>query len=309
MKVLVTGSAGMLGSSIVRELRLNGAIEVAGLSRHDGDLLDPKTIRVALDNHKPDAIIHAAAKVGGIQANIASPVDFLASNLVIDSNVITGALASGVSKLFYIGSSCMYPRDYRQPLVESDILMGPLEPTNEGYALAKISGSKLCQYASLAHGVHFKTIIPSNLYGPGDNFNPGSSHLLSSVIRKVHEAKQSGAIGIEVWGSGLARREFTYVEDLAKWMTRALNHLPDLPPVLNVGCGVDYSVNEFYETAMSVMGYQALLQHDLSKPEGMKAKLMDSSLARDHFGWAPETDLRRGIEMTYSWYLKGLGSR
>ncbi len=308
MKVLVTGAAGMLGSSLVRELNSNNAFEVVEWSRRDGDLLDPATIWGAIDSHQPDAIIHTAAKVGGIQANIASPVGFLASNLVMDSNVITGALASGIERLIYIGSSCMYPRDYRQPLVESDILMAPLEPTNEGYALAKISGSKMCEYASRAHGVHFKTIIPSNLYGPGDNFNPGSSHLLSSIIRKVHEAKVRGAEEIEVWGSGLAKREFTYVDDLAKWIARVVDRLPDFPPVLNVGWGTDYSVDEFYETAMSVIGYKAQLKHDLTKPEGMRAKLMDSSLARNDFGWAPETDLRQGIEKTYSWYLEGLGN-
>jgi GDP-L-fucose synthase len=198
----------------------------------------------------------------------------------------------------------MYPKDFRQPLVETDILHGPLEPTNEGYALAKIAGSKLCEYASKAMGVNYKTIIPSNLYGPGDNFNPGTSHLLASVIRKVHEAKLGNAKVIDVWGSGLARREFTFIDDLANWIVARVRDLQSLPPVLNLGFGTDYRVNDFYEKAIELLDVDAVLEHDLSRPEGMKAKLMDSSLAREQFGWKPETDLEQGILLTYEWFLK-----
>ncbi len=303
MKVLITGAAGMLGSALLRTFGSSQDHEVAAITRRDLDLRSKVDFEKKLSSFSPDLIIHAAAKVGGIQANISHPVDFLADNLQMDTNVITTSLANGVPNLLYIGSSCMYPKDYRQPLIESDILQAPLEPTNEGYALAKIAGSKLCAYASKSHGVNYKTIIPSNLYGPGDNFNPGSSHLLASVIRKVHEAKVADSREIEVWGSGNARREFTYIDDLSEWIASKAPSVNSLPPVLNVGIGIDYSVNEFYLTALASLGVAANLKHDLSKPEGMQSKLMDSSLARESFGWNPKTDLKTGIAKTYEWFL------
>jgi len=299
--VIVTGAAGMLGSALVRSLVFAAEHEVVGLTRRDLDLRDKNLVLQKFSDLKPDAVIHCAAKVGGIQANISNPVDFLASNLEMDTNVITSCLSAGVNDFVYLGSSCMYPKDFRQPLKESDILAASLEPTNEGYALAKIVGSKLCEYASASLGVNYKTIIPSSLYGPGDNFSPGTGHLLASVIRKVAEAKMSKSTLIDVWGSGNARREFTYVEDLANWLSSRLDQLASFPPVLNVGVGVDYSVNEFYEAAKRVMGVEAQLDHDLSKPEGMRAKLMDSSLASAGFGWTAPTKLEDGIGMTLKW--------
>jgi GDP-L-fucose synthase len=303
MKVLITGAAGMLGSALLKSFEASEIHEVLPLTRADLDLRSKTDFEKQLKSFKPELVIHAAAKVGGIQANISHPVEFLADNLQMDSNLITTSLSNGVENLLYIGSSCMYPRDYRQPLVESDILQAPLEPTNEGYAIAKIAGSKLCEYASRSLGVSYKTIIPSNLYGPGDNFNPGTSHLLASVIRKVHEAKISESDEIEVWGSGNARREFTFIGDLAEWMVGRVSSLRDLPPVLNVGIGIDYSINEFYQTALDSLGVTARLRHDLTKPEGMQSKLMDSSLARQEFDWAPKTDLNTGIAKTYEWFL------
>lgn len=304
MKVLITGAAGMLGSALKRSLSEDSKFEVLGLTRSDLDLRDHDQFENQVKSFKPDVVIHAAAKVGGIQANISKPVDFLASNLQMDTNVITTCLENSVESFVYIGSSCMYPKDYRQPLVEDDILQAPLEPTNEGYALAKIAGSKLCEYASQSMGINYTTIIPSNLYGPGDNFNPGSSHLLASVIRKVHETKLSGTKEIDVWGSGNARREFTYIDDLANWVMGSLTDLHLFPPRLNVGIGIDYSVNDFYQAALDALGVEAALKHDLSKPEGMKAKLMDSTLARDNFGWNPNTDIASGIRQTYQWFLE-----
>lgn len=304
MRVLITGAAGMLGSSLLRTLSKRPEFDVLGLTRNDLDLREKSEFQKVLIDFKPDAVIHTAAKVGGIQANLAGPVDFLAANLQMDSNVITTSLEQAIENFIYVGSSCMYPKDFRQPLQETDLLMGPLEPTNEGYALAKIAGSKLCEYASNSLSVKYRTIIPSNLYGPGDNFEPASSHLLSSVIRKVHEAKLAGLPTINVWGSGRARREFTYIDDLASWVGEMLPRIGDLPPRLNVGIGVDYSVNEFYQTALSALGVDADLVHDLAKPEGMKVKLMDSSLARAEFGWNPKTDLATGIRKTYEWYLE-----
>jgi GDP-L-fucose synthase len=303
MKVLMTGAAGMLGSALLRTFETLENHEVLPLTRSDLDLRNKTDFEKQLRHFCPDLVIHAAAKVGGIQANISHPVEFLADNLQMDSNIITTSLANGVENLLYIGSSCMYPRDYRQPLVEGDILQAPLEPTNEGYAIAKIAGSKLCEYASKSLGVSYKTIIPSNLYGPGDNFNPGTSHLLASVIRKVHEAKVNRSSEIDVWGSGNARREFTYIDDLSEWIAGRASSLNELPPVLNVGIGVDYSINEFYQTALDSLGVSAGLRHDLSKPEGMQSKLMDSTLARESFDWSPKTDLKTGIAKTYDWFL------
>lgn len=299
----------MLGSALTSSLpEQNSEFEVLGLKRSDADLRNQNEFGKILLNFKPDVVVHAAAKVGGIQANIQSPVEFLAANLQMDASVIMACLDQGVGNLVYIGSSCMYPRDYRQPLVESDILAGPLEPTNEGYALAKISGSKLCEFASNAFGVNYKTVIPSNLYGPGDNFRVGSSHLLASVIRKVHEVKISRASIIDVWGSGTARREFTYITDLVTWLGGILNSLDQLPARLNVGVGEDHSVNDFYEVALETLEVEAELMHDLSKPEGMKSKLMDSTVAKTKFGWHPSTDLSSGIKLTYEWYLRFIES-
>lgn len=309
MKVLITGAAGMLGSALLRSFEASENHEVLPLTRADLDLRSKSDFENQLANFRPDLVIHAAAKVGGIQANISHPVEFLADNLQMDTNIITASLAHGVENLLYIGSSCMYPKDYRQPLEEADILKAPLEPTNEGYAIAKIAGSKLCEYASKSLGVGYKTIIPSNLYGPGDNFNPSTSHLLASVIRKVHEAKISNSAEIEVWGSGNARREFTFIDDLSEWIVESSAVLRELPSVLNVGIGIDYSINEFYQTALDSLGVRASLRHDLSKPEGMHAKLMDSSIARQQYGWSPKTDLKTGIAKTYEWFLANSGEK
>jgi GDP-L-fucose synthase len=307
MNILITGAVGMVGSAIVRSLEGNSEFSVTGLSRSDVDLRDSRAFSEKLAKIKPDVVLHTAARVGGIQANIAQPVDFLASNLQMDTSVITSCLEAGIENLVYFGSNCMYPKDYRQPLIETDILAGPLEPTNEGNALAKISGAKLCEYASASMGVNYKTIIPSNLYGPGDNFQPGSSHLLASIIRKVSAAKDSGSKTIDVWGSGAARREFTYIQDLSDWLASTLNRLSELPSVLNVGAGIDHSVDEFYLRTMKAMGVEAKLVHDLGKPEGMRAKLLDSSLARREHGWVTPTSLETGIHNTLQWFRAQAG--
>jgi GDP-L-fucose synthase len=307
MKIVVTGSGGMLGSAILRSLNSREEHDAIGLTRADVDLTNRAAVEAAMKELNPQLVIHAAAKVGGIQANIDQPIEFLNTNIEIDSNVILSSLSAGVSGFIYVGSSCMYPRDYRQPLVEADILRGELEPTNEGYALAKIVGARLCEYASKSKGVSYRTIIPSNLYGPRDNFNPTTSHLLASVIRKVHEAKVSGSELIDVWGSGEARREFTFIDDLANWLSSAISKVEHLPQYLNLGFGHDYSVNDYYRAAMQVIEYEAELRHDHSRPEGMRRKLMDSSLARQVAGWNPQTNIEKGIEMTYKWYLQELG--
>lgn len=302
--MIVTGAAGMLGKSLLKEIDSMSEHTVVGLSRADLDLRDSRVLRGILRTESPDVLIHAAAKVGGIQANINSPFEFLAHNLSMDTNVIESCISEGVPNLLYIGSSCMYPKDYRQPLLESDIFAAPLEPTNEGYAIAKIAGSKLCEYASHSFGLNYRTVVPSNLYGPGDNFKRGSSHLIASAISKVHEAKLAGASEIEVWGSGSARREFTYTKDLASWVAASIVRMEQLPTLLNLGFGSDYSIDEFYIAVMAAVGYDVELAHDLSKPEGMKSKLMDSSKASDHHGWKPDTDLATGLKNTYMWFLE-----
>jgi GDP-L-fucose synthase len=304
IKLLITGARGMLGSSIARLAASKPEIELVLWDRSTVDLMDTPRVNELLGATKPDAIIHAAAKVGGIHANIAHPVEFLAQNQVMDNNVLMGALSHSIPNFVYVGSSCMYPRDYRQPLVESDIMAAPLEPTNEGYALAKISGSRLASYISREHGLNYKTIIPSNLYGPGDNFDSKSSHLVAACIAKVHAAKMSDANTIDVWGDGLARREFTYVDDLSEWIIKALPDISRWPDLMNLGLGRDYSVNDFYAAAMEAVDYRVELVHDLSKPTGMHQKLMDSSLAIQTCGWAPSTDIQVGMKNTYLNFLE-----
>lgn len=303
MKVVVTGARGMLASSVHEQWAEHRPDdEVVGISRADVDLRDRAGTFEVLSRIRPDAIIHCAAKVGGIAANVAHPTEFLLDNLLLDGAVLGSAIELGVQNLLYVGSSCMYPRDYRQPLVESDILAAPLEPTNEGYAIAKIAGAKLSEYASRELGLNYRTIIPSNLYGPKDDYNSGRSHLIAAAVSKVHAAKQSGAPTVEIWGDGTARREFTYVGDLAAWLAGAIDGMAAWPSVLNVGCGYDRTVTEFYELAKDVVGFEGEFVYDTSKPTGMHQKLMDSGVAKG-FGWSPSTSLRDGIARAYEVFL------
>lgn len=306
MRVAVTGAQGMLGSSLLRAWSAaHPGDEVVGITRAVADLRDRDATRAALAQISPDLVLHAAAKVGGIAANIAAPTEFLVDNLAIDANVIGAAREEGVADLIYFGSSCMYPRDYRQPLVESDVLAAPLEPTNEGYALAKIAGAKHCEYASSQYGVNYRVVIPSNLFGPNDHYGSAASHLVAAAIHKAHMAKETGAEYIDVWGDGTARREFTYVDDLADWIASSARGLADWPPLLNLGIGVDHSVREYYEFALEAVGYDCSLRLDPTKPAGMRQKLMDSSAAAE-FGWAPPTDARRGMAIAYDKYVRSL---
>jgi GDP-L-fucose synthase len=280
-----------------------GEWDVVTLTRKDVNLLNQSQVHEFMGLHHPDIVVHAAAKVGGIQANIDEPYRFISENLTMDSNLISSSVAFGVQSFMYIGSSCMYPMNYRQPLVESDILAAPLEPTNEGYAIAKIAGSKQCQYISEKLGLNYKTIIPSNLYGPGDNFNPDTSHLLASAIRKVGEAKEAGLTEVDVWGDGKAFREFTYVCDVTDWIAGHLDAIDALPNCLNLGSGLNKNVFEYYEAVSDALGYGIQLKLDPTRPSGMQSKLMDSSLARSRFNWSPTTDLKSGISATYEWML------
>jgi len=307
MRALLTGGSGMLGSAL-RRLNVGDSLEIVAPTRSELDLTDAAAVRAYLARDRFDLVVHAAAKVGGISANIADPAGFLQENIALNLAVIGGAAEAGVPQLLNIGSSCMYPKDYRQPLVETDILKAPLEPTNEGYALAKIVAARHCEYLSASGSLAYRTLIPCNLYGPGDSYAPDHSHLVASIIAKLHSAKRTGSSVVEIWGDGTARREFLYVDDLARWLLSLTDaRIRGLPPYLNVGYGADLNVADYYRVAAALIGYDGEFSFDLSKPVGMRQKLMDSSLARS-FGWAPETPVETGIARAYQSYLAIAGS-
>lgn len=272
--------------------------EILAPMRQEMDLLDRSAVRDYLAQHRPDLIIHAAAKVGGILSNMDNPASFLSDNILINTHLIREAFAAGVRKLIYFGSSCMYPRDFGRPLTEDDILAAPLEPTNEGYAIAKIAGARLCCYLSQQYGVAYRTLIPCNLYGPNDRYDPQHSHLMAAIIRKTHEAVMDGRPTIEIWGHGEVRREFVYVDDLARFVFSILERLNDLPDTLNIGMGRDYTVNEYYHFAAKAIGFRGDFTHNLAAPVGMAQKLMDCTRAMA-LGWSPATPLLDGICRAY----------
>lgn len=304
MKVILTGGNGMMAQNIQAAWRESKQqFDLVTVSRKDADLTDAAETLELFKALGADAIIHAAAKVGGIAANIANPTSFLMDNLAIDSSVFRAAKELGVKRLVYFGSSCMYPRDYRQPLEESDLLAAPLEPTNEGYALAKIVGAKYCAYSNAERHENYKVLIPSNLYGPFDDYSLEHGHLVAATIRKAHEAKLFGKEEIIVWGDGTARREFTYAHDIASWIVDNLSSSEEWPTMMNLGSGVDYSILEYYQTALQVVGYSCRLVTDPTKPAGMQQKLMDSTSAAA-LGWSPTTSLLDGMHIAYRHYLE-----
>jgi GDP-L-fucose synthase len=273
-------------------------------SSRELDLRDFNAVKVYLNRHQPDMVIHAAGKVGGIQANMREPVSFLMDNLDMGRNIVWASYKAGIKRLINLGSSCMYPRNHSEPLSEDMVLTGELEPTNEGYALAKVVTARLCDYIMREDtSCQYKTLIPCNLYGRHDKFDPVQSHLLPAIIHKVHQAKLNHYETVEIWGDGTARREFMYAGDLADAVIRAINHFDSLPNCMNVGLGHDYTINEYYQAAAEVMGYTGSFVHDLSKPVGMARKLV--SVERQHaWGWNAQSDLRAGVEKTYEFYLK-----
>ena len=279
LSILITGSGGMLGGSILAEAQHSG-LSVLHPLRVELDLRDKAKIENYFNDHDIDTVIHCAARVGGISANIESPADFILENLLIDSNLLTIAREKKVKTLVYFGSSCMYPRDFPQPLREIDILGGPLETTNESYALAKISAARVVTSTAIQDGLSWRVLIPSNLYGPRDNFNPSSSHLVASIINKAIEAKLNKLSEIEIWGDGNARREFTFVGDVAKFVIDNLDTISSWSLMMNIGVGVDYSVREYYEKVCE--------------------KLMSSALAQK-IGWNPATQIDEGLQKTISW--------
>ena len=309
----------MVGSAIVRALRQQTPeAEVITRTRDELDLLNQQQVFQFLAEERPDYVFIAAAKVGGIHANNTYRAQFIYENLMIESNLIHGAYKAGIQSLMFLGSSCIYPRDCPQPIKEDYLLTGPLEPTNEPYALAKIAGIKLCENYNRQYGTNYISLMPTNLYGPGDNYDLNNSHVLPALIRKAHEAKQRGDTVLPVWGSGRARREFLYVDDLATacvyFMQKSLaEHAPsgassntatggEPLPLINIGSGSDLTIAELAQTVMQVIGFSGQLSFDTSKPDGTPQKLLDVSRAA-HLGWKASTPLREGIARAYEDFL------
>jgi GDP-L-fucose synthase len=301
-RILLTGGSGMLGSSLRDAFAKTPKYQVICPERRDLDLLQAPVVESFVSSGHFDLIVHCAAKVGGIQANIADPVGFLHENSIMNLNVISAARKAGVVDLIYLGSSCMYPRNFPHPLKEEDLLASPLEPTNEGYALSKILGYKLCQYSNRQFQTRYKTIVPPNLYGRYDHFDETKSHLIPAILFKIHQAKKRHFDSVVVWGDGSARREFLYADDLAGFVVTNMDRLGKFPDLLNVGYGKDFSVREFYEFGMEVAGFEGSLSFDASKPVGMDHKLMDSSQAAN-LGWKPETSPKQGMRLVYEHIL------
>lgn len=303
-RIYVAGHRGMAGSAICRALK--DAPFVIRRTREELDLLDRNAVRAFFDLVRPAVVIDAAARVGGIEANRSRPVEFFLENSMMQNHLIEASADFGVEKFLFLGSSCIYPRMADQPIVESALLTGPLEPTNEAYALAKITGVKLCQFYAAQRGCHFLSAMPTNLYGPHDNFDLETSHVLPALLRKFHEAKISGSPVVTVWGSGKPRREFLHVDDLASASLFLLEHY-DSPEPVNVGCGEDLEIAELAGMISGVVGYGGRIEFDPSKPDGTPRKVLDISRI-EAMGWKPTIPLREGIAQTYEWYLSALES-
>jgi GDP-L-fucose synthase len=306
-RIFLTGGRGMVGQNIL-EHSAAAQYDIVAPSSQELDLTDFAATQRFMVATNPDVVIHSAGRVGGIQANIAHPVDFLVTNMDLGRNVIMAARKAGVPKLINLASSCMYPRNAPNPLSETLVLQGELEPTNEGYALAKIFATRLCEYINRESqqtgttGVRYKTLIPCNLYGRHDKFAPQHSHLIPAIIHKVHQAKVQHLAEVDIWGDGTARREFMYAGDLAGAVLQAVQDFSQLPDLINIGLGHDHSINDYYAAAAQVIGWQGNFVHDITKPVGMKQKLVDITRQRA-WGWMPATALSTGIEKAYQYYL------
>ncbi len=313
--IFIAGHRGMVGSAIVRRLQALGCTNILTAGRDALDLTDQHAVNAFFAAHRIDQVYLAAAKVGGIHANNRYPAEFIHQNLMIEANIIHAAHTHGVQKLMLLGSSCIYPKFAEQPMKEEALLTGLLEPTNEPYAIAKIAGIKLCESYNRQHGRDYRSAMPTNLYGPGDNFHPENSHVIPALMRRIHQAKQAKAPEVVIWGSGTPRREFLHVDDLAE----AVVHLQDIPleryasetePMrshINVGTGTDVTIRELAETLAVVIGYEGGLVFDTTKPDGTPRKLMDvSRLAR--LGWQANSSLQEDLQETYSWFVAHAGS-
>jgi len=303
-KIFVAGHRGMVGSALIRALEVAGFSKLLKRDRSELDLGDSAAVSKFFAKEKPEVVIFAAAKVGGIKANNDQPVEFLLENLRVQNSVIAAAHENGARKLLFLGSSCIYPKLAPQPIPETALLSGPLEPTNEAYAIAKIAGVKLCQAFSREYGANFVSAMPTNLYGPNDNFDLETSHVLAALLRKAYEAKKSSARELVVWGTGTPRREFLHADDCASACLFLLEKY-DSPEIVNVGCGEDISIRELAELVCQVVGFDGELSWDKTKPDGTPRKLLDVSKLRG-LGWTPTIPLRDGIAQAYDWFLKNV---
>ncbi|MEC7263638.1 MAG: GDP-L-fucose synthase [Bacteroidota bacterium] len=301
-KIYVAGHSGMVGSAIVRILENNGYSNIIRRRSSELDLKDQKAVEAFFEFERPEYVFLAAAKVGGIGANISSPADFLYDNLMINSNVIHAAYKYGVIKLLFLGSSCIYPRLSPQPMKEEYLLDGKLEPTNEGYALGKIIGIKLCEYYNKQYSTNFISAMPPNLYGENDNFDPAHSHVIAALIKKFHEAKLNHQKEVVIWGSGKARREFMYVDDAASACLFLMLNYEGFEHI-NIGSGEDVSIWELAKVIGQVVGFGGTILKDTTKPDGMPKKLLDNTKIHN-LGWSHETTLIKGLQKTYAWFLK-----
>jgi GDP-L-fucose synthase len=300
-RIFVAGHRGLVGSALVRRLRAGGFHDLVLRDRSELDLSCQGAVDQFFAATRPEYVMLAAAKVGGILANYNYPADFLRDNLAIQTNVIDAAYRNGIRKLLFLGSSCIYPKHAPQPMPESCLLTGALEPTNEAYAIAKIAGLKMCQAYRRQYGFNTICVMPTNLYGPGDNFSLQNSHVLPALLRKIHDAKESGATGVEIWGTGEPRREFLHVDDLADACVFLIQGYEDERPI-NVGWGRDQTVAELAHTISRVVDFNGALQFDPSKPDGTPRKLLDTTRLTA-LGWTPKIELEAGIRSTYAWFL------
>ena len=313
-RIYIAGHRGMVGSALLRKLSDEGTCEIITRTRQELDLTDQAAVRAFFASEKIDQVYLAAAKVGGIHANNTYPAEFIYENLMIETNIVHAAHLSDVQKLLFLGSSCIYPKLAEQPMREDALLTGPLEPTNEPYAIAKITGIKLCESYARQYGRDYRSVMPTNLYGPGDNFHPENSHVVPALIRRFHEATEAKAPNVTVWGSGTPMREFLHVDDMAAASIHVMNlaaktYAENSDPMLshiNVGTGIDCTIRELAETVMDVTGYDGELVFDSTKPDGTPRKLMDVSKL-EKLGWKASIPLKQGLEQTYQWFLEQSG--
>jgi len=305
-KIYVAGHRGLVGSAIVRKLQEDGYDNIVTRTSKELDLTNQQAVNNYFEQEKSDYLFLSAAKVGGIHANDTYPAEFIRDNLLIQTNVIDAAYKNGATKLLFLGSSCIYPKFAPQPMKEECLLTGELEPTNEWYAIAKIAGIKMCQAYKKQYGFNAISLMPTNLYGPGDNFNLENSHVMPALIRKFHDAKEQGVAQVEVWGTGTPRREFLHVDDLADASVFLMNNYGS-DQIINVGVGEDISIRELAETVKKVIGYEGELVFDTTKPDGTPRKLLDVAKL-DNEGWKASIDLVSGVRSTYEWYLSNIAA-
>ena len=302
MKILLTGSRGMVGNNIAKHSHAQNH-KIFTPTSAELNLLDSESVQRYIDTNTLDMVVHAAGIVGGIQANMAEPVKFLVDNMQMGLNILMSAKTCGVKKFMNLGCSCMYPRDAENPLSENLILKGELESTNEGYAIANVASTRLCEYINREDESYlYKTVIPCNLYGKYDKFDPEHSHMIPAVIRKINDAKNNNLNSVDIWGDGLARREFMYTADFADFVYYAIDNFEKMPQNINVGLGHDYTINEYYQKIADIIGYQGECTHDLSRPTGMQQKLIDDTRLKE-FGWQYQTPLEQGLQKTYEYFI------